>query len=79
MITPSGVRKAYSNFKFAFYAGGSEFDSHIITIVIVSSMEECRFLFSVNSFLAQLVERQPFKLVVVGSSPTVGDFFKFQL
>ena len=23
--------------------------------------------------LAQLVERQPFKLVVVGSSPTVGD------
>ena len=24
--------------------------------------------------LAQLVERQPFKLVVVGSSPTVGDF-----
>ena len=28
--------------------------------------------------LAQLVERQPFKLVVVGSSPTVGDvrFFR---
>ena len=24
--------------------------------------------------LAQLVERQPFKLVVVGSSPTVGVF-----
>ena len=24
--------------------------------------------------LAQSVERQPFKLVVVGSSPTVGDF-----
>ena len=25
--------------------------------------------------LAQLVERQPFKLVVVGSSPTVGEFY----
>ena len=25
--------------------------------------------------LAQSVERQPFKLVVVGSSPTVGDIF----
>ena len=27
--------------------------------------------------LAQLVERQPFKLVVVGSSPTVGVSFIF--
>ena len=27
--------------------------------------------------LAQLVERQPFKLVVVGSSPTVGEFSVF--
>ena len=28
--------------------------------------------------LAQLVERQPFKLVVVGSSPTVGGFRKLK-
>ena len=27
---------------------------------------------SLRARLAQLVERQPFKLVVVGSSPTVG-------
>ena len=29
--------------------------------------------------LAQLVERQPFKLVVVGSSPTVGEDFVYVL
>ena len=29
--------------------------------------------------LAQLVERQPFKLVVVGSSPTVGALFSIEL
>ena len=28
--------------------------------------------------LAQLVERQPFKLVVVGSSPTVGVLLRYQ-
>ena len=28
-----------------------------------------------KAFLAQSVERQPFKLVVVGSSPTEGDLF----
>jgi hypothetical protein len=27
------------------------------------------------AYLAQSVERQPFKLVVGGSSPPVGDFF----
>ena len=31
--------------------------------------------FVVIARLAQSVERQPFKLVVVGSSPTVGDFY----
>ena len=43
----------------------------------------CSFLFIEVRFgfsgclarLAQLVERQPFKLVVVGSSPTVGSLF----
>ena len=31
---------------------------------------------ALSARLAQLVERQPFKLVVVGSSPTVGAIFR---
>lgn len=30
-----------------------------------------------DELVAQSVEQQPFKLVVVGSSPTVGDLFAF--
>ena len=33
------------------------------------------YILESTAFLAQSVERQPFKLVVVGSSPTEGDYY----
>ena len=44
---------------------------YLVAVGLVLSIPYC-----IRARLAQSVERQPFKLVVVGSSPTVGVFGK---
>ena len=62
VVTPVRIRD-WTSFYLFWYRGACQAGFWILTLASVSRSV---------ARLAQLVERQPFKLVVVGSSPTVG-------